>query len=503
MGKVEEKGMLPHQYEEQMKGLLGEEYPDYLASLERLPDKGLRVNENKISVSDFLNLWSRMSLPELEQIPWIHNGFFVPKGLDAASLWLYQAGLYYIQEPAAMSPAEFLPVEKHDRVLDLCAAPGGKSTELLSKLGRTGVLYSNDVSPSRAKALKKNLETAGAVNAFVTAETPEKLAAHFPAFFQKILVDAPCSGEGMFRVQPSMMQHWEECGPEYYAPVQREILEQAYRMLAPGGMLMYSTCTFSKKEDEEQILGFLKEHPDLQAVELPLKEGFESLQDSRSGGRLPFVRLYPHKLRGEGQFMALLQKREGKEAKAQNDEMHGRHSQEKAPVYWRREDEVYLLPEGIIPEKNLHYLLTGRHIGTIKNGVLVPSQADAMTESEKTWPDTLNLCFDDPRVFKYLKGETLSLSDAEVILEPKKTKNRKLHNAAQNPKDGTLKKRNQKSRQNNGKGTREAEGVEITSLDQIPKKNQTLVCVEGLPVGFGKRNRNMLKNLRSPGWRMQ
>lgn len=497
--------MLPHQYEEQMKALLGEEYPEYLASLKRLPDKGLRVNENKISVSDFLDLWNKMDLPELEKIPWIHNGFFIPKDLDAASLWLYQAGLYYIQEPAAMSPAEFLPIEEHDRVLDLCAAPGGKSTELLSKLGKTGVLYSNDVSPSRAKALKKNLETAGAVNAFVTAETPEKLSAHFPEYFQKILVDAPCSGEGMFRVQPAMMQHWEECGPDYYAPVQREILEQSYRMLAPGGMLMYSTCTFSKTEDEDQILEFLKRHPDMCSVEIPLKTGFETLQDPNSGKRLPFVRLYPHKIRGEGQFMALLQKTgektRGKETKPGSEENHSRG---KNPVCWRREAEVYLLPEGMIPEKNLHYLLTGRHIGTIKNGVLVPSQADAMTENKNTWPDTLNLNFDDSRVRKYLKGETLALLNTEVIPVAKKAEKGRngtlSHAVSLRNKDSGKKERNRKGRT---KTAEEFEKIENLSLTRIPKKDLALVCVEGYPLGFGKRNKNMLKNLRSAGWRMQ
>lgn len=442
---------LPSQYIRQMHALLGKDYPAYRDSLSWRPQKGLRINENKISVGDFCALWQKLNLPDLESIPWIHNGFFLPEGFDAGRTALCQAGLYYIQEPAAMTPAEYLPVEPGDYVLDLCAAPGGKATELLAKLKKTGLLLANDISPSRAKVLRKNLEAAGAVNAFVTAESPENLAAHFPHFFDKILIDAPCSGEGMFRTQPQMIRHWEEEGPDFYAPIQKEILAHAYDLLAPGGMILYSTCTFSKAEDEDQVLAFLADHGDLEAVPIPDQAGFSRLTDDK-GESLPFVRLYPHKIRGEGQFAALIKKEGNLPSRI-----------EKQAVNWQKGEEVYLLPEGKLPVPGLHYLMTGLHVGTQKRQSFVYSQAYAMTADPKASGDVLYLSYQDERVIKYLKGETLELKDEERINLPK-TKNK--------------------------------------NKDKGQKQPDTLVCVEGYPLGYGKRNGTLLKNKRSPGWRL-
>ncbi len=211
---------LPERFEQEMKELLREDYPAYRDSLSVPPGHGLRVNENRISTEDFLMLWEKSGGAPLLPVPWIHNGFFVPEEASLSGHPFYHAGLYYLQDPSAMTPAEVLPVEAGDYVLDLCAAPGGKATELCAKLRGTGLLYANDISASRAKALKKNLELFGAQQAFVTAEEPERLAEHFPEFFDKVLVDAPCSGEGMFRVQPKMMQYWEEnrCRRSFWNP---------------------------------------------------------------------------------------------------------------------------------------------------------------------------------------------------------------------------------------------------------------------------------------------
>lgn len=507
-----------------MKELLGEGYSDYLNSFRFSSSRGLRVNENKISLEDFQKLWKKCGLPDLEKIPWIHNGFFLPEGFDAADLDLYQAGLFYLQEPAAMSPAEYLPVNEGDRVLDLCAAPGGKSTELLSKLHGTGVLFSNDISASRARALKKNLELAGAVNAYVTAEKPETLAGFYPEYFQKILVDAPCSGEGMFRVQPAMMKHWEECGPAYYAAIQKNILMQAWRMLSPGGMLMYSTCTFSPLEDEEQILSFMKEHPDMEAVRLPSKEGFENLRDE-AGNPMPFVRLYPHRLRGEGQFMALLRKRNKNEGAGQTDPpendtvrstfgsgLKTESTEEKTPEgnrnrkagdIWTKENEVYLLPKGTRPEKSIHYLMTGLHIGTFRNGYLVPSQAYVMTLGAKSWEDVLDLSPEDERARKYLKGETVELTDSETEAHGKvsgrEMKKNREKDRKREPYESS-RKNGKKSQIRAGHGEK---GKMKAGDGKLPMKALTLVCVGGYPLGFGQRNRNLLKNMRNPGWRIQ
>ena len=197
---------LPEEFLEKMKQFLGEEYPEYLASYEEEPRSGLRVNTGRLTPEQFLEM-AQTADWNLKPVPWTKNGFYYQGERPSRHPWYY-AGLYYLQEPSAMSPAAWLPIKPGDRVLDLCAAPGGKSTELAAKLAGTGVLFSNDISNSRAKALLKNLEMFGAGNICVTSEAPEKMAGILPEFFDKILVDAPCSGEGMFRRDPVAVQEW-------------------------------------------------------------------------------------------------------------------------------------------------------------------------------------------------------------------------------------------------------------------------------------------------------
>ena len=430
---------LPSSYVEQMKMLLGENYPAYQDSFSVSPAKGLRVNELKISVDDFLKMWTVGGRPSLKKIPWTHDGFYLPEEENAAKLAFYAAGLYYLSDPSAMGPAEFLPVRPGDRVLDLCASPGGKTVELAAKLKGQGLLYSNDISASRAKILKKNMERHGIANAYVTAEDPKKLAGFFRGFFDAILVDAPCSGEGMFRSQPSMVRYWEEHGPEEYAPIQQDLLEAACAMLAPGGFLVYSTCTFSPMEDEDQVLAFLARHGDMEACPLPSVPGFSHL--IRGGEELPFVRFYPHRLRGEGQFAALLRKKGDRPI----------HPAKKA-LAWARGEEEYLLPASHLPVPGLHYLMTGLHTGTRGKYRFEPSQAFAMALCPWDWPDVLPLAWADPRVAQYLRGETLLLEDSEVKSVPKKD------------------------------------------------KKDTLVTAGGYPLGFGRRSGVRLKNLRPAGW---
>ena len=173
-----------------------------------------------------------------------------------------------------MTPASRLPVEPGDRVLDVCAAPGGKATELGAKLGNTGMLVANDISNSRAKGLLKNLEIFGIGNMLVLSEEPGKLTEYFPEFFDKILIDAPCSGEGMFRKDKKMVRAWEEHGPEFFSKLQRSIVMQAAEMLRPGGMLLYSTCTFDALENEGTIEYLLEQHPEFHICEMDGYEGF-------------------------------------------------------------------------------------------------------------------------------------------------------------------------------------------------------------------------------------
>ena len=258
---------LPQAFRQEMKSLLGEDYDAYLKSFEEPRSFGLRVNTLRLSVRECREKLSCRTEP----VPWIDNGLFY----DGDEVRLskdpyYYAGLYYLQEPSAMTPAALLPVEPGDMVLDLCAAPGGKSTELGAKLKGKGMLVANDISTSRARALLKNLEVFGIPNICVTSEAPEKLSQSFPEFFDKILVDAPCSGEGMFRKDPQMVKDWLTKGPDYYCTIQKEITGEAVKMLRPGGYLMYSTCTFSTKEDEDVINWIFRNFPDMELQPLPL-----------------------------------------------------------------------------------------------------------------------------------------------------------------------------------------------------------------------------------------
>ena len=311
---------LPEKYCENMKELLQEEYTDYIDSMSEKTYQAIRINTKKISLLQ----WEKINPFPTSPIPWVENGFYIEdaatkeqdgskqqESLIPSRHPYYYAGLYYIQEPSAMIPASLLPVTPGDKVLDLCAAPGGKATELGAKLQGHGLLVANDISVSRTMALAKNLQIAGIQNCLVTAETPEKLSAVFANFFDKVLIDAPCSGEGMFRREPRMVRDWEEKGPEYYAKIQKEILTQAYRMLKPGGKMVYSTCTFSLQEDEAVIEWLLTEYPDMRVCPVERKEGFLPGRPESITAREELkhcVRIFPHKAKGEGHFAVLLQK---------------------------------------------------------------------------------------------------------------------------------------------------------------------------------------------------
>lgn len=496
---------LPNMFLEQMERLLGEEYPEYLESFSRQAHSALRVNTGKIPVKEFLNKtgW------DLRPVPWVPNGFYYhagkPAGEDAsnpAKHPLYYAGLYYLQEPSAMTPASRLPVEAGDRVLDLCAAPGGKATELAARLQGSGVLLANDISSSRARALLKNLELQGVRNMMVTSEDPERLTRAYPEYFDKILLDAPCSGEGMFRKEHSMIAAWRNRGPSWYAPIQKTLIRQAWRMLRPGGYLLYSTCTFSLKENEEVIDGFLEEYPDMELCPIEPYEGFAP--GVSVGGRdlSACVHIYPHRMEGEGHFLALMKKRNSeiccpekrnsecmsaKEKTLQKSRKETKKGYERGKKrrdrlgrggedvqspdrmtaaaaeflththrdwnngrFFCRQDHVYFLPDGVEPVEGLRYLRTGLWVGTVKNGRFEPSQALAMALRPEQFDNVLNLRSEDDRTFRYLKGETLFLDENDAV---------------------------------GGNGW-------------------VLICVEGFPLGFGKVAGAAVKNKYYAGWRM-
>ncbi len=482
---------LPALFLERMQRQLGPDFENFLKEYQKNSFCGLRVNTGRISAAGFCG----RSPFELRPVPWTENGFYYdPERDDVTRHPHYFAGLYYIQEPSAMLPASRLPVEPGNLVLDLCAAPGGKSTELAARLQGDGLLIANDVSATRAKALVKNLSLWGISNCCVTAETPRKLWQSFGCCFDRILVDAPCSGEGMFRKDASLIRSWEKQQPEAYAPLQKEILEYAARMLKPGGFLLYSTCTFSEEEDEQTVASLLSCHPELSLESIePYYEGF-------TPGKSPLqkcVRVWPHKMKGEGHFLALFRRsartdlpKKGNEAPVSGAsssfgtgfseikdlrirDPEAEKSLWKIPaelkafldripqdlgrgkLFLEKNGQCYLLPPYRLPS-GLRFLCTGLFLGTLKKGRFEPSQPLAMALDASSFDLVLDLPSADLRIMKYLKGETIEFDPGELK-----------HSG---PKAGS---------------------------------GWTLVCTDGFALGWGKAADGKLKNKYSPGWRIQ
>lgn len=297
---------LPESFEKRMKSLLGDDFPKYINSLDEEPVKGFRVNTDKISLSDF----SKINIFGNERIPYVENGFYLDFE-KAGNHPYHHAGMIYIQEPGAMAPAECIDIEPDWVCLDMCAAPGGKSTQIKNKLGEKGVLVSNEYISSRCKILTGNIERLGLKNSVTTCMDTKKLAKYFTDTFDFIMCDAPCSGEGMFRKEQIAIDEWSEENVKMCAERQKEILNNAVPLLKNGGYIVYATCTFSLEENEMLIDDFLNEHPDFELVEVK-KEVRENTADGIffDGCRTENIhfarRFYPHISKGEGQFMAVL-----------------------------------------------------------------------------------------------------------------------------------------------------------------------------------------------------
>ena len=289
------ESVLHEQFKENMRELLGSEYEAFLNSLSQEPVKAVRINTLKTSdVSLFPFL--------CEKVSWAENGFYC-EDIKTGGLWQSITGLIYSQDASAMAPVEALNVCPGDKVLDLCAAPGGKSTQIAQKLRGNGLLVANEIVPQRSKILFENIKRLGISNAVVLNENPQKLESRFSGYFDKILVDAPCSGEGMFRKDSEAAEMWTPETNAVCAERQLKILNSAKKMLKPGGRLVYSTCTFSKTENENVILKFLEENMDFEIAEhcvSGIEPGFSPLE--KSG------RIFPHRQKGEGHFLAALKK---------------------------------------------------------------------------------------------------------------------------------------------------------------------------------------------------
>ena len=313
---------LPTAFVEAMKKRLEDQYPVFMDSYDEEPAAGLRLNTLKITPEAFDSLNAQISLGD--RIPWTKDGYYTMPDARPGKHPYYHAGFYYIQEPSAMAPVNLMNVNEGDRVLDLCAAPGGKSVQIAAGIGNTGVLVTNDIHPDRTKVLARNMELYGVNRAVVLNERPERIAQALPQWFDKVLVDAPCSGEGMFRKDPDMVRAWEREPVLTYAAMQQEILDSAAQLVKPGGTLVYSTCTFSPEENEASIARFLTKHPDYEVVPVKLDHGFAPGRPDWAAGCMEehqweaskeaiaavagTVRIWPHLVRGEGHYVAVLKR---------------------------------------------------------------------------------------------------------------------------------------------------------------------------------------------------
>lgn len=485
--------MLPEKFLERMQNMLGEEYPAFLESLSGKRYRALRLNPLKTRIQE-----GKEKLPfTLSPVPWTKNGFYYEEEEQPGKHPYHEAGLYYIQEPSAMAPVPCLMEERASvaaiperqeehvsaaaiperqeepatpgRVLDLCAAPGGKSTQIAEYMRGRGMLITNEIHPQRAKILSENIERMGISNAIVLNETPESLSKRFIAFFDRILVDAPCSGEGMFRKNDNAGEEWSEENVALCAERQDGILDCAATMLKPGGRLVYSTCTFAPAEDEGSVSRFLETHPDF------------CLEKEE--------RLMPHKIKGEGHFLAVLHREGGQLSSAATagteksltlkdcrefldfaKEALTIPAEEltEGKILLRFGEQLYLAPAETPSLRGLKVLRPGLHLGTVKKNRLEPSHALALFLKKEQAVHAVNLAGDGTAVRKYLEGQTLTIGEgcdvemAHIIT----------------------------------RGRMAAEQADVS----LPK-GWCLVCVDGYSLGWGKAAGAVLKNHYPKGLR--
>ncbi len=423
---------LPEGFINRMNGLLEEETDAFFSSYEKPRKYGLRCNTLKCTPENFT---TRMPF-YLQPVPWADNGYYYEAEQAPGKHPFHEAGVYYIQEPSAMSPAQLLDAKPGDVVCDLCAAPGGKSTQLASQLQGEGLLVSNELYPARARVLSQNFERMGIRNGVVLNENTAHMAALFPAFFDKIMVDAPCSGEGMFRKDEAAREEWSPEQVRICADRQLEILGHAAMMCAPGGEMVYSTCTFSPEENESVIGHFLQEHPDFSLVE-PGEEfrrkGFSSGHpewcDTQVAADIrqqldKTLRIFPHLTEGEGHFLAKL-KRQGEDAegramrrntaciqpdkKCDTSQWRAFAKELELPelqgVYRKFGEVLYLVPAQMIDLKGIKVERAGLELGTMKKNRFEPAHALAAALLAGQCKRVAELSVEE--AVRYIHGETL------------------------------------------------------------------------------------------------
>ncbi len=288
---------LPEAFEMRMKMILGPEFPAFSNSLSSSVSHSVRINPKKIT-----------EVGRHTPVTHCNTGFYLEQRPIYTLDPLFHSGAYYVQESSSMFLEQFLLLrnKKKINVLDLCAAPGGKSTHLSSLLSEDSLLVSNEVIHSRGLILSENLKKWGNPNVVVTCNDPRDFS-RLPGFFDVIVVDAPCSGEGLFRRDASAMDEWSESNASHCALRQKRILADVWPALAEGGMLVYSTCTFNPEENEENI-AWLSNFAAVDPITLHLPDewGVRTI----NAGNIPGYRFYPHKMKGEGFFIAAVQKKE-------------------------------------------------------------------------------------------------------------------------------------------------------------------------------------------------
>lgn len=457
---------LPIEFEKKMKAFLGNEWDDFLYSYDNNRFQALRFNTLKVqSPEERMRILKTLKISSDKKVSWANEAYYFDENVRPGKHPYHEMGLYYIQEPSAMSAAALLAPKPGMRVLDLCAAPGGKSTQLATYLGDSGLLVSNEINTQRSRILSQNIERMGIKNAIVTNEDSFVLASHFPGFFNAIQVDAPCSGEGMFRKLPEAIEQWSMENVAICAERQKVILDNAAVMLKPGGTIVYSTCTFSKEENEDVIEYFLERHPDFTLEEME--------------------RFWPHKVDGEGHFVAKLVRRgcvdtdlkadrktkKNKNSKNRKNETKSALTKENMKLLsefldetisenmaaWIKNsrlvmfgEQLYRLPDMEVDIKGLKVQRAGLHIGEFKKQRFEPSHSLALALKLNDAKNVVKLTCDNPQTIGFFNGQSVMLSDEQAA---------------------------------------------------ECKKGWALVCVDGYPAGWGKVNGAQVKNHYPKGLR--
>lgn len=410
----------PEAFMDRMNKLLGDEFGDFRDALNDEPIRAFRVNVNKMSVQRFLGLDDL----SIGRVPYVETGFYMPD-IKAGAHPFHHAGIIYVQEPAAMMPIECADIRPGMRVLDLCAAPGGKAGQIAEKLGESGVLVANEIVPQRCRVLTGNIERLGFSNTMTTCADPTRLAECFPGFFDIVNVDAPCSGEGMFRKDPKAVAEWNESSPARCAERQMNILENAAVCLKAGGTLIYSTCTFSLEENEMTVDRFLSENEEFELVPVPEKirqctsDGVafdgcvtKNISDCR--------RFYPHKAKGEGQFVAVMKKLgEGiapsfaksslemcREKPVFDFLSENLEEYDKSRVLMNKDTPVFFIPDFSVP-KGLAFSC-GVTIGEIRGSNIKPHH-QLFSAMGRNFKRKLDFGLNSHELKKYLRGETVDV----------------------------------------------------------------------------------------------